>query len=103
MDLSDSDLPLFRRLRYYKSTNSSKLCREKLSYSRCGEILKDCLKALGYDHEEYGVHSLRSDGATAAVQNNEQFQKGHWKCKDGGNPIQRKICVLQRLQVTARI
>ena len=73
MDLSDSDLPLFRRLRYYKSTNSSRLCREKLSYSRCGEILKDCLKALGYDHKEYGVHSLRSGGASAAVQNNEQL------------------------------
>ena len=61
------------------------LCREKLSYSRCREILKDCLKTLGYNHKDYGLHILRSGGATATVQNNQHLSEtslklhGRWK------------------------
>ena len=45
------------------------------------------MKDLGYDHKEYGLHSLRSEGATAVISNNasiavsERMLKlhGRWK------------------------
>ena len=61
-------------------------CAEKvLSYSRCTEIFKDCLKGLGSDEKKYGFHSPRSGGATAAVINNPNLSErllklhGRWK------------------------
>ena len=48
MDFS-INLPLFRVLRFCKSSNIYKPCRNKVSYSRCREIFKDCLKDLGHD------------------------------------------------------
>ena len=45
-------------MRFLKSKNAYKLCGKGLSYSRCREIFKDCLKGLGYDEKKYGLHSL---------------------------------------------
>ena len=67
LDLS-SHLPLFRPLTKNKSGYS--LRNGKLSYTRCRELFKTTLKDLGYDPKEYGLHSLRSGGATAAVISN---------------------------------
>ena len=64
LDLS-SDLPLFRSLTKTKSGYSLK--NGKLSYTR---LIKTTLKDLGYDPQEYGLHSLRSGGATAVISNN---------------------------------
>ena len=50
IDLS-SLVPLFRPVRYFKSSNSYKLYGVKLSYSRCREICKECLKEIGVDHK----------------------------------------------------
>ena len=44
---SESNLPLFRPLIYYKKSNSYSLRSSKLSYSRCREVFKSCLKELG--------------------------------------------------------
>ncbi len=55
---TNSTLPLFRRLTFYKSSNTHKLCKEKLSYSRCRKIFKDCLKELGYNPNLYGLHMV---------------------------------------------
>ena len=38
-----------------------------ISYSRCREIFLEALKALGYDSKLFGLHSIRSSGASAAV------------------------------------
>ena len=54
---------LLRILRFFKSTNSYKLYGVKLSYTRCREIFKECLKEIGVDHKLYCLHSLRSGGA----------------------------------------
>ena len=65
-------------------------CRNPLiavSYTRCREIFKTTLKDLGYDPKEYGLHSLRSGGTTAVINNNaskavsERLLKlhGRWK------------------------
>ena len=67
LDLS-SRLPLFRPLTKNKSGYS--LRNGKLFYTRCREIFRTTLKDLGYDPKEYGLHSLRSGGATAVISNN---------------------------------
>ncbi|CAH3142478.1 unnamed protein product [Porites lobata] len=64
LDLS-SHLPLFRPLTKNKSGYT--LRNGKLSYTRCREIFKTTLKDLGYDPKEYGLHSLRSGGASAVI------------------------------------
>ena len=58
--LLNSNLPLFRPLRLFKSSNTYKLYGNKLSYTRCREVFKNCLKDLGLDYNLYGLHSLRS-------------------------------------------
>ena len=78
-------MPLFRPLTKSKSNYS--LRNGNLSYTRCREIFKTTLKDLGYDPKEYGLHSLRSGGATAVISNNaskavsERLLKlhGRWK------------------------
>ena len=80
-----SSTALFRPVRLFKSTSEYKLYGGKLSYTRCREIIKDCLKELGLDHKMYGLHSLRSGGATSAVSNNPNLSErllklhGRWK------------------------
>ena len=62
-----SSVALFRPLRLFKTSNSYTLYGVKLSYTTCREIVKECLKEIGVDHELYGLHSLRSGGATSAI------------------------------------
>ena len=69
INLSGS-VALFGPVGLFRSTSEYKLYRGKLSYTRCREIFNDCHKELGLDHKMYGLHSLRSGGATSAVSNN---------------------------------
>ena len=39
-----------------------------LSYTRMRELLIDRLESLGYPAYQFGIHSLRSGGASAAAQ-----------------------------------
>ena len=39
----------------------------QLSYTRAREILLAGLKSIGLDQSKFGLHSLRSGGATAAA------------------------------------
>ena len=66
MDTDSSGL-LIRQLIFSKNSNSYVLGNKGISYSRCRENILDALAALGYDSKLFGLHSLRSDGATAAV------------------------------------
>ena len=87
LDLS-SHLPSFRLLMRNKSGYS--LRNGKLSYTRCRDIFKTTLKDLGFEPKEYGLYSLRSGGATAAISNNaskavsERLLKFHgcWKTNE---------------------
>ena len=65
----NSNLPLFRPLVFHKSNSSYTLRDGKMSYSSCREILRDSLKQLGYNPDDYGLHSLRSGGITSVVRN----------------------------------
>ena len=85
LDLRSDEL-LFRQVSFHESSNSYTLRSQKLSYTRCRELFKSCLKELGYNEREFGLHSLRSGGATSAVRNStgdlsERLLKlhGRWK------------------------
>ena len=83
IDLS-SPLPLIRSLVFHRSTSSYTLRSGKISYTTCRDILRDTLTQLGYNPKDYGLHSLRSGGITAAVRNSripERLLKihGRWK------------------------
>jgi len=90
LDLSGIDLhsplPLFRPLVFHRSTSSYTLRSAKISYTTCRYILRDTLSQLGYNPNEYGLHSLRSGGITAAVRNSrnsipERLLKIHGRCQ----------------------
>ena len=71
--------------------NSCKLRSGKLSYTTAREILLSALETLGLNKKYFGLHSLRSGGATGAaaakVEDISFFKKhGRWridKVKDG--------------------
>jgi len=88
IDLS-SELPFFRNLRYV-STGSHVLCDQGLSYSRTRTVVLSALIRLGYSPHNFGLHSFRSGGATAAANAgvpDRLFKRhGRWKsdkAKDG--------------------
>ena len=110
LDLSGIDvcstLPLFRPLVFHRSSSSSTLRGGKISYSTCREILRDSLSQLGYNPNDYGLHSLRSGGATSAVYYSghsipERLLKihGRWK-SDSAKDMYVQESLENRLQVT---
>ena len=61
----------------------------EISYTRIRETFIEALKAVGLSWRNYGVHSLRSEGAMLAAKNrvpDRLFKHGKWKfekAKDG--------------------
>ena len=83
---------VFRSMTYCKKSCSYKLRsgNQPLSYTRSREIVLDAFEAIGMDKSKFGLHSLRSGGATSAAAsgiNDRLFKKhGRWrtdKAKDG--------------------
>jgi integrase len=82
---------IFRSVSFCKSTDSYKLRNSgQISYTRAREILLSALEAVGLEKRKFGLHSLRSGGATAAAAagiDDRLFKKhGRWKsdkAKDG--------------------
>ena len=86
--------------------NSYKLRSGKLSYTTARDILLSVLETLGLTKKYFGLHSLRSGGATAAAAataDDKFFKKhGRWKtykAKDG----YVKENISERLSVTQNI
>lgn len=87
----NSDEFLFRKVSYCKKSQTHKLRKGKaLSYTRAREIFLFHMSELGLDKDKYGLHSLRSGGATAAatrgVSDRLIKKHGRWKsdkAKDG--------------------
>jgi hypothetical protein len=103
---ADSTDYIFRPLCFCKSVNSYKLRSGKLSYTTAREILLSALETLGLNKKYFGLHSLRSGGATAAAAakvEDRLFKKhGRWKtdkAKDG----YIKENISERLSVTQNI
>ena len=90
LENSDSGF-LFRQLSFCKKTQNYKIRKVgKLSYTRVRELLLEKLVFLGLDPTVFGLHSLRSGGASAAANagiSDRLFKKhGRWKsekAKDG--------------------
>ena len=103
-----SSVALFRPVRFFKSTNTYKLHGVTLSYTRCREIFKECLKEIGVNHKLYGLHSLRSGGATSAVSHNPNLSErvlklhGRWK-SDTAKDMYILEDISKRLQVTSQL
>ena len=66
---ANSNLPLFPPLVFHKSNASYTLRDGKITYTSCREILRNTLKQLGFDPDDYGLHSFRSGGITSVVGN----------------------------------
>ena len=77
-----------------------------LSHSRMSELVKEKLEELGFQAEDFGLHSLRSGGATAAagagVPDRVFKRHGRWKsesAKDGyiEDSLEQRLSVTQNL------
>ena len=100
---------IFRSLTLIKSTGIYKFKGLKsLTYTRAREILLDVIGKLGLDKSKFGLHSLRSGGATAAANagvSDRLFKKhGRWKtdtAKDGyvKEDINERISVSKHLGI----
>ena len=103
---ADSTNYIFRPLCFCKSVNSYKHRSGKLVYTTARKILLSALETLGLNKKYFGLHSLRSGGATAAAAakvEDRLFKKhGRWrtdKAKDG----YVKENISERLPVTQNI
>ena len=100
----DSKLFLFRPIAGFRGEKLRSSGR--LTYTRLRELLKDKLEKLGYSAAEFGVHSLRAGGATAAAASgmpDRLFKKhGRWRsesAKDGYivDPLAQRLHVTRQL------
>lgn len=90
IDLSSKE-PFFRNLQYISSLKSYKLrSHGGMSYTRVREIVLQAFESIGLNKDNFGLHSLRSGGATAAANagvNDRLFKRhGRWRsetAKDG--------------------
>ena len=104
--LDNSNLPLFRPLVFHRSDSSYTLRDGKMFYSSCREIQRDSLRPVGFNPDDYGLHSLRSGGITSVVHNScnsvsERLLKlhGRWKT-DAAKDMFVEESVDNRLRVT---
>ena len=61
----DRQMVIWRRVQ--KTKNGVRLRKEAMSYSRAAELVKKEIKAEGLDPRQYGLHSLRSGGASTVA------------------------------------
>ena len=62
-------MALFRDLSFNRALGRSVLNSRPLSYTRAMELFRHKLTSLGHNAKNYGLHSLRSGGATMAAAN----------------------------------
>lgn len=83
---------IFRKVTFLKKQDTYVLRKgDHISYTRAREILLENLRKIGLDSSKFGLHSLRSGGASQAANSglvcDRLFKKhGRWKCdsaKDG--------------------
>ena len=78
---------LFRKIAH--SNKGAFLRSQKLSYSRALELVRLLLKDIGLDAQKYGLHSMRSGGASLAaalgVPDRLFMRQGGWKSVSSKN------------------
>ena len=89
---SDDECFIFRAVSFCSSLDAYKLRSAdcSLAYSTIREMFKDFLSKIGLDSSKFGLHSLRSGGASAAAASGVSDRvfkwHGRWKgelAKDG--------------------
>jgi hypothetical protein len=98
---------IFRSLSSLKKSTLNKAENKPFSYSRCREIVKDTLAAVGEDPAQFVTHSLRSGGATAIAESMKGISggdrllrlQGRWK-SDTSRDMYIKESMTNRLSVT---
>ena len=93
---TEPNSPIFRSLRFFRSSNLFKLYGTRLSYTRCRELFKKCLHELGYDEKKYGATAAANNGSVA-----ERLLKihGRWKT-DIAKDMYVHESIKNRLEVT---
>ena len=104
----DSSYYIFRNVALMRSTGKYILRpgNAPMSYSRVRELLLQKLATIGLDATQFGTHSLRAGGATAAV-NMDISERlflihGRWKCASSRDRYV-KDDVSRRLRVTLNL
>ncbi|XP_063419642.1 uncharacterized protein LOC134704617 [Mytilus trossulus] len=106
----EDDKFIFRQITFFKKANTHKLRNDSrhISYTRARELLLEKLQSLGLDKTKFGLHSLRSGGATSAANagiSDRIFKKhGRWKserAKDGyvKEDLKTQLSVSQNLGI----
>ena len=99
---------IFRLLQSLQKTSDlSKQSDNHLSYTRCREIIKESLSAIGENPTLYSTHSLRSGGATFMAEALEEIRdknplirlQGHWK-SEPSRDMYIKDSIEKRLSIT---
>ena len=102
---NNSDEFIFRSVFWSKKQNCYCLRSNKsvhISYTRIREVFLRSLDDIGYDSKKFGLHSMRSGGASAAANNgiNDRLFKAHgrWKSENAKDmyvkdSIDRKLSV----------
>ena len=89
-----------------KNGNYSLCAGSKLSYSKARELFTEKFKAIGLDSKLYGLHSLRTGGASAAANNDlpDRVIKKHgrWKSEKAKDTYCRED-IQHQLLVTLNI
>ena len=106
IDLSSS-AHIFRTLKFVKKGNLYTLGPRRLSYTRCRELIKESLSAIGINSIPYSTHRLRSGGATFIADNLMKsgasdrllMLHGRWKSEKAKN-MYVKDSLESRLQLT---
>ena len=81
---ADSEELIFRPLVFLRSTGAYKLRGSvPLSYTRAREIVLSAFDSIGLPKQDYGLHSLRAGGASAAANARvpDRLFKRHGRCK----------------------
>jgi integrase len=103
-----SDEFIFRSIRFFKKSGIYRLSliNKPISYTTVRELILSTLEEIGEDSTKFGVHSLRSGGATAAANNNVSDRlfkcHGRWRsenAKDGyvKDSLVKKLSVTKQL------
>jgi site-specific recombinase XerD len=100
-----SDLFLFRPLYKTKSSYSLKSSNRPLSYTRTKEVLLSRLKEVAPIGLDFGLHSLRASGATAAAAAgvNDRCWKRHGRWRSNACDRYIKDSINNRLQVSQKL
>jgi integrase len=100
-----SDLFLFRPLYKTKSAYSLKSSNRPLSYTRTKEVLLSRLKEVAPIGLDFGLHSLRASGATAAAAAgvNDRCWKRHGRWRSNAVEGYVQDSLKKRLEVTQKL